>query len=225
MLTLLARSLAGLAFLLAVLAALLFAPARTLDYWQAWAWLSVFAACVVAITAYLAARDRALLERRLHAGPVAETRPVQKLAQAIATVGFLALFVLSALDHRAAWTHVPAALSIACDVLVAAGLGLVALVFRANSHASALVEVHERQPVISTGPYALVRHPMYAGALVMCAATPPALGSLVGLAGLVPLATGIVARLLDEEALLAKDLDGYDAYRARVRWRLLPWLW
>jgi protein-S-isoprenylcysteine O-methyltransferase Ste14 len=216
----LVKAFAGLAFLLAVLAAALFVPAATLAWWQAWVFLGVFGVAVTAITVDLALHDPALLARRTKAGPIAEGRPVQKVIQSLASLAFLAMFVVPALDH----THalVPA---IAGDVLVAAGLAIVWRVFRANTFTSATIEVAREQQLVSTGPYAVVRHPMYAGALVMCIGVPLALGSWWGFAPVAVLVAVIVWRLLDEERTLATDLPGYVEYRARVRYRLVPGVW
>jgi protein-S-isoprenylcysteine O-methyltransferase Ste14 len=119
----------------------------------------------------------------------------------------------------------PAAVPYAGDALVALGLAIVWRVFRANTFTSAVVDVERAQTVVSTGPYAIVRHPMYAGALLMLAGTPPALGSWWGLVAVAVLGAVVVARLLDEEGVLGRDLAGYDAYRARVRYRLIPGVW
>ena len=215
------RAAAGLIFLLAVIAAALFVPAGTLDYWRAWAWLATFGAAVVAITTDLARRDPALLARRVKAGPIAEPTARQKAIQAVASLAFLAVFVVSA---RTAY-EVPGAVSIGGDVGVALGLAIVARVFRANTFTSATIEVAREQRIVTTGPYAVVRHPMYAGALVMLVATPPALGSWCGELAVAVLAAVIVARLLDEERVLATELPGYAEYRARVHHRLVPFVW
>lgn len=220
-----ARALLGLAFLLAVLAAALFGSSGALDYWQAWAFLATFAVATLAITIFLAVRDPALLARRTKAGPLAEPTRVQQVIQAIASLAFVAVFVVAGLDRRFGWSHVPTALAVTGDALVLAGLAIVALVFRANTYTSATVQVESEQQLVSTGPYALVRHPMYAGAFVMLAGLPLALASWFSAPALVPLFVVIVVRLLDEERVLARDLAGYDAYRQRVRYRLVPGVW
>jgi protein-S-isoprenylcysteine O-methyltransferase Ste14 len=219
------QALAGLAFLIAVLAAATLLPARTLDFWQAWVLLGVFAAASLAITLDLAKRDPALLARRVKAGPIAEPSARQKALQALASLAFLALFVVPGLDHHAGWSSVPAAVAIAGDVLVALGFAIVSRVFRANTFTSAVVEVAPEQQLVSTGPYAIVRHPMYAGALVLLAGIPLALGSWWGLAGLPAMIAVIAARLVDEERLLARELAGYEDYRNTVRYRLIPRVW
>jgi protein-S-isoprenylcysteine O-methyltransferase Ste14 len=221
----LAKAFLGLAFLLGALAVALFIPAGTLDYWQAWAFLAVFGVATLAITIYLAVTDPALLARRTAAGPIAEGQRTQKIIQSIASLAFLAVFVVAGLDRRHHGSSVPMPAEILGDVLVFAGLAGVALVFRANTYTSATIAVEREQTLVSTGPYGIVRHPMYAAALVMMLGVPIALGSWWALAPVVPLAAVIVWRLLDEERLLARELAGYAEYRARVRYRLLPGVW
>jgi protein-S-isoprenylcysteine O-methyltransferase Ste14 len=214
------RAALGLIFLLAVLAAILFGIAG-LAYWQAWAFLAVFGLATTAITIDLARRDPALLARRVQAGPLAEPTARQKVIQAFASLAFLGLFVIAALDRG----HVPAALSIAGDALVAVGLWIVARVFRANTFTSATIGVEKSQSVISTGPYAIVRHPMYSGALVMLLGVPLALASWWALLAVPAMTIVIVWRLVDEERQLAADLSGYADYQTRVKKRLVPFIW
>jgi protein-S-isoprenylcysteine O-methyltransferase Ste14 len=215
----------GLVFLVLVLASGLFIPAGTFDYWQAWVFLSVFTLATSAITLYLMCFDPALLQKRVKAGPVAEQQLVQKVIQSSASIAFIAIFVVSALDHRFAWSQVGAAGLLMGNLLVAGGLLLVFWVFRANAYTSALIEVMAEQRVISTGPYAWVRHPMYAGAFIMLVGIPLALGSWWGLLAVLPLMGVIVWRLKAEEAFLAQSLAGYSDYLAKVKHRLVPWVW
>lgn len=225
MVRLIVRSIAGLLFLLLMLGLALFASARTLDFWQAWVYLAVFGISVLLITLYLFARDTRLLESRLSAGPAAETQRSQQVIQAFASLFFLGLYIVAGLDRRFGWSHVPVALSLISDALVALGLFIVFLVFRENSFTSAIIEVSSEQRVVSTGPYSVVRHPMYSGALLMLIFTALALGSWVALPFVIPVMLVIVARLLAEEKFLAGRLPGYDDYRRNVRWRLLPGIW
>ena len=219
------KTILGFANLVLVLAALLFLPAWTLRFWQAWVYLSVFAGSALWITVYLWMRDPALLERRVQAGPVAEKETTQKLIQAFASLAFIALLLLPSLDHRFSWSHLPLALVFAGDILEALGFWIVFLVYRENSFASATIAVASDQTVISTGPYAFIRHPMYSGVLVMLLGTPLALGSWWGLLMFPPMLLVIVLRLLDEERFLRKSLTGYDEYCRKVRFRLLPSVW
>jgi protein-S-isoprenylcysteine O-methyltransferase Ste14 len=221
----LAKAFLGLAFMLAVVGAALFVPAGTLDYWQAWTFLAVFGAMTLAVTIDLAVRDPALLARRVHGGPTAEPTRAQQVIQSIASLAFIAVFVVAGLDRRGGWSRVPTAVAVAADALVAFGLGVVWAVFRANTFTSATIEVAREQQVISTGPYGVVRHPMYAGALVMMIAVPIALASWCALAAVPPLVAVIVWRLLDEEKLLVAELPGYADYRGRVKYRLVPGVW
>jgi len=219
------RAFAGLLQLVVALAVLIFLPAWTLRYWQAWILAAVFIACTLAITVYLMRNDPALLERRLKAGPGAEQENSQKIIQALAIVAFISIFVVSALDHRFGWSSVPPYVIALGDILVALGFFLVFLVFRENTFTSGIIEVGSEQKVITTGPYALVRHPMYIGALVMLIGVPLALGSWWGLLTITLMVAVIVWRLLDEESFLAKRLAGYCEYQNRVRYRLLPFIW
>jgi len=203
----------------------LFGAAGTLNYLQGWVYLLVFVGSAAMITVYLWRNDPGLLERRVDAGPTAEKQPLQQLIQAVAALTFIGFLVVPPLDHRFAWSPVPLAVEIAGDVLVALGFFAVYLVFKENSFTAATIEVATGQQVIATGPYAIVRHPMYAGALVMLCGTPLALGSGWGLLLMVPMTLVIILRLLDEERFLAKHLTGYMEYCQRVRYRLVPYIW
>ncbi len=221
----LAKAALGLGFLVGVLGGVVFGVAGTLDYERAWAFLAVFGTCVLAITIDLAVRDPALLARRVKAGPLAERRRGQQLAQGIAQLAFLAVFVVAALDRRLGWSRVPDAIVVAGDAIVALGLAAVWRVFRANTFTAGTIQVEAEQHVVSTGPYRIVRHPMYASAIAMLLGIPLALGSWPALLAVAPLAAVIVWRLLDEERVLDAELAGYPAYRARVRYRLVPFVW
>jgi protein-S-isoprenylcysteine O-methyltransferase Ste14 len=222
---LLIRTFLGFAFLMLVLALAIFISAGSLAFWQAWGYLAVFAGSTLLITFYLIRRDRALLERRVRGGPTAERQKSQQLIQSLASICFIALFILPGLDYRFHWSRVPPAISILADGFVALGFYIVFLVFKENSYTSATIEVADEQRVIATGPYALVRHPMYAGAFLLLIFTPLALGSWAALPLPIPLILVIVLRLLDEEKYLSAHLPGYAEYRQKVRYRLLPSIW
>jgi protein-S-isoprenylcysteine O-methyltransferase Ste14 len=219
------RAVIGLVQFIVGLGLLLFVPAWALDYWQAWVYLLLFAVSATLTTAYLRKTDPRLLERRLTVGSRAETQKSQKRIQVYAALAFVGTVALPSIDHRFAWSAAPLPVVLAGDILLVLGFFVIFLVFRENSFAAAIIEVVSDQKVISTGPYAVVRHPMYAGALVMFVGTPLALGSWWGLLMLVPFALTIVWRLLDEERFLAARLPGYNAYCRKVRWRLVPLLW
>ncbi|MBI1259910.1 MAG: isoprenylcysteine carboxylmethyltransferase family protein [Chloroflexi bacterium] len=222
---LLLKSMLGLVFLLVCLGAALFVSAGTFDFWQAWVYLLVWAVCVTLITVYLARFDQRLLASRVAAGPVAETQRSQQVIQSLASIFFIGIFIVPGLDVRFHWSTVPPIICLIADGLVALGFLIVFFVFRENSYTSATIEVAQEQTVISTGPYSVVRHPMYAGAGVLLLFTPLALGSWVALPFPLPLFLVIVIRLLEEEKFLLANLAGYAEYRQQVKYRLIPFVW
>ena len=209
----------------AILLACLFIPAGTLSYWQAWVFLAVFAVSSQALGIYFLAHDRKLVERRMKIGPVAEQRPVQKIISALFMLGFVGFLVLPAFDHRFGWSPVAPVLSIFANAIVVLSFVLFFLVMQSNSYAASTIQVEEGQPVVSTGPYAYVRHPMYSGALLLLAAMPLALGSWLSVLLLVPFFPVLAWRILDEEDFLRKNLPGYAEYMRRVQYRLVPQVW
>ncbi len=216
---------AALARMIAVTGVLLFLPAWSLGFWQAWVFLAVFSACVVVITGYFLKHDPELVERRLRAGAVAEKEKSQKIIQGVASGIVILMNVLPGLDRRFGWSDVPAWVSVLGEGGVALGFGIVFRVFKENTFTSATIEVAQNQRVISSGPYRVVRHPMYAGSLVMFLAAPVALGSYWTLLTFPPMAAALVFRLLHEEKYLAAHLPGYAAYSRQTRSRLIPWVW
>jgi protein-S-isoprenylcysteine O-methyltransferase Ste14 len=204
---------------------ILFLPARTLNYWQAWVFIAVFTVATIVPTIYLYRTNPAALQRRMHAGPRAETRPAQKI---IITASFVDIFVMmafSAFDHRMGWSVVPAWVSLLGNVLVVAGLGIAMVVIAQNGYAASTVRVETGQQVVSGGVYKFIRHPMYVGSLIMMFGMPLALGSYWGLLFVIPGVAVIVFRILDEEKLLTEELAGYREYAQRVRYRLMPNVW
>jgi protein-S-isoprenylcysteine O-methyltransferase Ste14 len=219
------RAVLGLVQLIAVLGVLLLTPAWTLGYWQAWVYLFLFATSSALITAYLWKKDPQLLQRRINGGPGAEREKSQKLIQLLASIAFIGAMILPSLDHRFSWSAVPLPSVVLGDVLTMLGFLIVFRVFKENTFTAATIEVAPDQRVISTGPYAIVRHPMYSGALVMLVGTPLALGSWWGLLMSVLMILAIAWRALDEERFLLKNLPGYAEYCQRVRYRLVPFVW
>lgn len=225
MMVLYRKAFVGLAFLFAVMASLLFVSAGTLRYWQAWVFLAVYFGASIAISLYLIRRDPALLERRMRGGPFAEKEPAQRIVMFITSIGFIALIAIPALDHRFGWSHVPDYAVAAGNLLVLLGWLGIYFVFRENSFASSTIESAAGQRVISSGPYARVRHPMYAAALVMLLGISPALGSWWGVLIVAALLPALIWRMIDEERFLTRNLAGYPEYQDRVRYRLLPLVW
>jgi protein-S-isoprenylcysteine O-methyltransferase Ste14 len=210
---------------LVVFGLLVFWPAGTFDYWRGWAFIVVFATATTIPSLYLAAKNPAALKRRMHAGPAAETRLLQKIIISIAFLAMGATIVVSALDFRFDWSSVPAAVSVAGDVLVAVGLGIAMLTTIQNGYASANITVESGQELVSTGMYSVVRHPMYFGNVVLMIGIPLALGSYWGLLFVIPGLAVLATRILDEEKVLTQQLTGYRAYAERVHYRLVPYVW
>lgn len=219
------QTLASTIFGIAFFAALLFWPAGTLDYWQAWIFIAVFIAATMIPSIYLAVKNPETLRRRMKAGPTAETRPVQKVAIVGTVVSVVAVLVLSALDHRFGWSQVPTAVVVVGLVLVAFGLVFAQLVVIQNNYAAATITVEAEQKVVSTGLYGVVRHPMYVGALIMMVGTPLALDSYWGLVAVIPGLAVLALRIVDEENMLRDELDGYREYLEKVHYRLVPYVW
>jgi protein-S-isoprenylcysteine O-methyltransferase Ste14 len=215
----------ALAVLGVVMGTLLFGFAGTVRYWQAWVYLAIFMGASALTTLDLQRRDPALLERRMTGGPTAEKRPEQRIIMLGASAGFIATVVVPALDRRLGWSRVPLAGVVIGDLLVAIGFYLIIQVYRENTFTSATIEIADNQRVISTGPYAVVRHPMYASASLYVLGTPLALGSYWGLLAAAAMLLFVIWRLIDEERFLAANLPGYAEYQQRVRHRFVPMLW
>lgn len=214
---------ANTVFAIVVLGALLFLPAWTFDYWQAWVFLAVFVLSTGIPSAYLARKDPPAIERRKQAGR--ESRPVQRIAVAVLFSCLPAMLVFSAFDHRFGWSPVPAVVPLIGDALVAAGMALTVLVVVQNRFAAGNITVESGQRVVSTGMYGVVRHPMYSVALIAVAGMPLALDSWWGLVFLVPVVIALAVRIRDEEVMLEQELDGYRDYMRSTRFRLIPGVW
>ncbi|VVC02302.1 Phospholipid methyltransferase [uncultured archaeon] len=209
------------AALLAV-AAFLFLPAGTLDYWQAWAYMAVIFLPAFFVIFYFLKSDPGFIERRMQ---YKEKEAKQKTIVKAASILFLIGFIVPGLDRRFGWSHLPAESAIAADIIVFLGYLLCIWVFKENRYASRTVRVEKGQTVVSTGPYAMVRHPMYLGSIALYLATPIALGSYLALPFFALSAIAILFRILDEERLLKDKLPGYAAYCKKTRYRLVPYIW
>ena len=211
----------GLVITFVLIGLALFLCAGTINYWQAWIYLAVMGVSSVLLYLYVT-QDPFLLEGRTTFGPSAEQRPIQRVIVLAMGAPAIAAFMLPGLDHRFGWSSVPSWLSIVGDLFIAVSLWLVYLVFKENSFGASTVEIVKDQKVISTGPYAVVRNPMYSCAAIFFIAMAFALGSYWDLIPAVLTILGLVWRLSDEEHFLAQHLPGYQEYRAKVRWRLIP---
>ncbi|UCF71747.1 MAG: isoprenylcysteine carboxylmethyltransferase family protein [candidate division WOR-3 bacterium] len=205
-----------------VMGLLFFVSAGTLRFWHAWVFIAILFIPMFFVVLYLIRNDPALIERRMR---TREREPFQKKSQIISTFLYLLAFLIPGLDHRFGWSSVPVVFVVIADVIVFLGYMLFFLVLRENSYASRVVEVEKEQKVISTGPYAVVRHPMYVAALMIFLFSPAALGSLWALSAMIPSMLFIIPRIKDEERLLTANLTGYEEYTRRVKYRLLPLLW
>jgi protein-S-isoprenylcysteine O-methyltransferase Ste14 len=207
-----------------VLGVVLCLLAGSFSYWRGWILTVLFALLTTAQGIYLGLKDPELLKRRTQVGTEGESR-AQRIFIVVGLLGILGLFVVSALDRRFGWSQVPVLVSVLGDALVVFSFYLYYLVFRENSYAATSIKTFEGQKVISTGPYAFVRHPKYVGDLFLVIGVPLALGSWWALALIVLTVAGLVWRILDEEKLLNHDLPGYVEYTQQVRYRLVPYLW
>lgn len=207
---------------LLVVGAMLFLPAGTFDYWQAWLYMGVVFVPVIFVGLYLLKNDPKLLERRFK---TKEREAKQKTLIKISLAIFLIGFLIPGLDRNFGWSSVPFEAVIAANLLVLIGYLICFLAFRENSYAARTIEVEQGQKVISTGPYSVVRHPMYIGVLLMYNATPIALGSYWALPLFMFTIPVIIYRILNEEDVLRRKLPGYTAYCRKVKYRLLPYLW
>ena len=199
----------------------LFLSAGTFNYWQAWIFLGAVALSSGLLTLTMT-KDPTLVENRSKVGPAAEKRTVQKIIVSCAAIPAIAMYIVPALDRRFGWSNMPVWLSVAGDLLMLVGMWMISRVFKANSYGSATVEIANDQKVISTGPYAIVRNPMYGSAVVYLAGASLALGSYWGPVAAALTTLALVWRLFDEEKFLTQNLPGYTEYCSRVRWHLIP---
>jgi protein-S-isoprenylcysteine O-methyltransferase Ste14 len=219
------KAFAGLLFLLVLLWFGLFLPAWSLYFWQAWMFWLIFSVSTILVTFYLLKKDLKLLEARTKAGPTSELEVSQKIIQLFASIFFISLVLVPGFDHRYQWSNVPVVLVITGDVLVLLGFIIVFLAFKQNSYASGIIETDTAQKVITTGPYRIIRHPMYAGGLLLLFFAPLALGSYWALLFSLLLFIVIVLRILYEEKFLIQHLSGYKEYCEKTPYRLIPWIW
>ena len=210
-----------------ILAALLFGGAGTLSWPPAWAFLGVVSVAAFLITRMVARQDPALIRERIR-WPVRRTAlPWDDIGMVLFTVLFPGWLALMALDVRFDWSWMPDWLQIIGGIGVATALSFVYRVFEENTFFERIMRRRREsgQKLISTGPYAVVRHPFYAAVLFMCVSTALLLGSWYGLAGVLVLAAGLVVRSLVEDRELRQKLEGYADYARRVPYRLVPGVW
>ena len=205
-----------------VLFAMFFLPAGTFSYWEAWVYLAIIFIPMTLVLIYLFKNDPGRLERRMK---TREPETEQKLIVKLSVPLFLIAFLLPGFDQRFGWSDVPVGVVVMAEILVLLGYGMFFLVGRENRYASRVVEVEQEQKIISSGPYAIIRRPMYLGLLVMYIYSPLALGSYWAIIPAILIIPVIVVRLLNEENVLARDLKGYKEYMEKTPDRLLPGIW
>lgn len=210
------------ALALPIMAIIIIGPAGNWGYWQGWMYILTLIIPMFFMFAYLLRNDPALLERRMR---MREKEAVQRRIISLSYIYFLVAFILPGLDVRFGWSHVPPFVSIITDILVFAGYMIFFWVLVTNSFVSRVVEVESNQRVISSGPYALVRHPMYSGVIIMYLASPVALGSYWALVPALLIVPLLIARIFNEEQVLLCDLPGYKEYTQSVVFRLIPGVW
>ncbi len=215
----------GLASFVILVALFIFVPAWSLDYWQAWLYLALLSISLALVTWYFLKHNPALVDRRMHCGPRFETERSQQIIQSIGGVLLSGIFIVSGFEHRVRGSAISPPTVLAANALLLVSTYIVFRTFQENSFASSTVRVEANQHVISSGPYGCIRHPMYSGCIVGFLATPLALGSLWGIVPALLKCGTLVARLLYEERYLSLKLEGYQAYRQQVRYRLIPYIW
>lgn len=204
---------------------LIFLPAWTIYYWEAWVYWFIFSVAIIIIDIYFFKKDPELIKRRLKLSKEGEKETTQKILQSIAGTSYFCMFIFLGFDHHYSWSNVPAYLVVTADLFALAGFYIIFLVFKENSYTSSIIEVEKEQKVITTGPYRIVRHPMYSGGLLYLLCSPIALGSYWALLFFMPLFIVIVLRLLDEEKYLKLKLPEYNQYCQETRFRLIPLIW
>lgn len=205
-----------------IIALIIILPAGTWAYWQGWMYMITLFLPMFFVLPYFLLRDPALLERRMR---MREKESAQRKIIAFSYLYFLLAFVLPGIDIRFGWSNVPPLVSVIADVFVFGGYMIFVWVLTVNSYLSRTVEVDAGQKVVSSGPYGIVRHPMYFGVTIMYLASPLALGSYWALIPAMLVIPLLVARLRNEEQVLLRDLPGYAEYRQKVKYRLLPGVW
>lgn len=205
-----------------VLGLFFFLPAGTFRYWQAWVYIGILFFPMLGVIAYFIKKDPELLERRMRAR---EKERRQKALMALSSLLFIGIFLLPGFDRRYGWSSVPVIVVIAADIIILAGYGLFVRVLKENRYASRTVEVAREQEVVTTGPYAVVRHPMYVAVGIIYILSPLALGSYWAMISALLVIIVLVVRIMNEEKTLLRDLSGYGEYMQQVRYRLIPGIW
>jgi protein-S-isoprenylcysteine O-methyltransferase Ste14 len=205
-----------------VIGAMFFIPAGTFAYWQAWLYCAIVFIPVAFFALWLLRHDPELAARRMRLG---EKRSAQKKVISFSILTFFIGFLMPGLDRRFHLSAVPNWLVLVSMAVVLLGYLITVLVLRENSYASRVIEIGKGQKVVTTGPYSIVRHPMYLGMALLLLFTPTALGSFWTLIPFGAIIVSLVPRIIDEEKMLMKRLPGYRKYCGKVKYRLVPFVW
>ena len=205
-----------------IMGLLFFLPAGTLRYWEAWVYMAILVTPMIIFLFYIIKHDPDLLERRMR---TKEKETEQKTITKIGSFIFILIYLIPGFDQRYGWSSVPVEIIIIADIIVLGGYLLFVRVLLENSYASRIVEVERQQKVITTGPYKIVRHPMYSAVLLMYSFGPLALGSYWAMIGSVLLILILIARINNEEKVLSRELEGYQNYLDKTKYRLVPGIW
>jgi protein-S-isoprenylcysteine O-methyltransferase Ste14 len=220
--TLMTKIILRFSFFIILMGLLILLPAGTFNYWQVYLYLAVIVFPMMFVLSFFLKNDPRFIERRIR---TKEKEKQQKFIQITFSFFFFSGYIVSGLDKRFGWSDIPSDIVILADIVILLGYLMVYFVFKQNRYASRVVEVEQDQKVVSTGLYALVRHPMYLGVLIMYIPTPIALGSYWGLIPIATIPLALVLRILNEEKVLHKELPGYNEYCQRTRYRLIPFIW
>jgi protein-S-isoprenylcysteine O-methyltransferase Ste14 len=201
------------------LSLIFFLPAGTLKFWQAWIYLATFSGITIFMVMYFVKKSPELLIRR------SDHREEKNVSTPSFLKLFLVMYLIPGLDFRYNWSNVPSWLVIAANVIVCSGYVFIIFVFNENSYASSVIKLENEQRVITTGPYAVVRHPMYTGMLLMTLFTPLALGSYWAFLPCTLFIPWLYLRIKNEEKTLLNGLAGYREYCERIKYRLVPFIW
>jgi protein-S-isoprenylcysteine O-methyltransferase Ste14 len=199
-----------------------FLPAGTIEFWEAWVYMGILFTPMIFVLIYLLKKDPELLERRMK---IKEKEEPQKVFVKLSFLVFFIAFIIPGFDYRFEWSEVPFIVIIIADLFIFIGYLLFFLVLKENTYASRIIEVEKGQKVISTGPYAIIRHPMYVAVLTIYVLSPLALGSYWAVLAVLPLPLIIILRIKNEEKILIDKLPGYREYTQKVKYRLIPYIW
>jgi len=199
-----------------------FLPAGSIKFWEAWVYMGILFTPMIFVLIYLLKKDPELLERRMK---IKEKEEPQKVFVKLSILVFFIAFIIPGFDYRFEWSEVPFIVIIIADLFIFIGYLLFFLVLKENTYASRIIEVEKGQKVISTGPYAIIRHPMYVAVLMMYILSPLALGSYWAVLAILPLPVLVIFRIKSEEKILIDKLSEYREYTQKVKYRLIPYIW